>query len=121
MGLDMFAFVTAEDIPAVDFSEDIPAERLFYWRKHPNLHGWMERLYRSKGGTAGHFNVVPVRLDAADLDALENAIKERALPETCGFFFGTSDGSETEEDLHFVKKARDALAQNKRVYYTSWW
>ena len=67
MGLDMFAFTTEEEIPAVDFSEDIASDEIFRWRKHPNLHGWMERLYEAKGGTADSFNCVPVRLDAADI------------------------------------------------------
>jgi hypothetical protein len=96
-------------------------EQIFYWRKHPNLHGWMERLYEAKGGSADKFNCVPVRLDAADIDALEQTIKAKALPETAGFVFGESDGSETEENLHFVRKARDALTAGKRVFYTSWW
>ena len=33
--------------------DDLPdVEQIHYWRKHPNLHGWMEDLYRAKGGAA---------------------------------------------------------------------
>ena len=38
------------------------AIELHYWRKHPNLHGWMESLYYEKGGTADNFNCVNLQL-----------------------------------------------------------
>ena len=120
MGLDMYAYMTTET-PAtpVDFKVK-DAHRFFYWRKHPNLHGWMEELYREKGGDQG-FNCVPVQLTAEDLDRLEAAITGGALPDTSGFFFGQSDGTETNEDLAFVAAAREALALGYTVYYDSWW
>ncbi len=121
MGLDMYAYTTREK-PAsqVDF-EDASEERLHRWRKHPNLHGWMEQLYYLKGGTDETFNCVHLELTAQDLDYLEDAIKTNRLPETTGFFFGATDGSEREDDLEFVAKARAAIAQGLYVYYTSWW
>ena len=121
MGLDMYAFATASDVPAVDFRSPVNETEIHYWRKHPNLHGWMRDLYRGKGGTDTEFNCVAVRLDAADLDALETAITGGNLPHTGGFFFGASDGSESVDDLHFVRKARDAIADGAKIYYTSWW
>ena len=52
MGLDMYALTTTEKpASAVDFDADAHSE-LHYWRKHPDLHGWMEKLYREKGGAA---------------------------------------------------------------------
>ena len=121
MGLDMYAMVTSEAIKKVVDFEAENAIRLHYWRKHPNLHGWMEALYWEKGGQGDCFNCVPVALTAADLDDLERDIRENRLPETAGFFFGASDGSEAEEDLEFIAKARDALAEGKTVFYNSWW
>ena len=48
MGLDMYAMTTHEKPSApVDF-EAGESLALHYWRKHPNLHGWMESLYRAK-------------------------------------------------------------------------
>lgn len=45
MGLDMYAYVTDETPDGnVDFEVGSLSE-LHYWRKHPNLHGWMEKLY----------------------------------------------------------------------------
>jgi hypothetical protein len=110
----------AKPAGAVDF-DDAGATELHYWRKHPDLHGWMEMLYREKGGTAENFNCVNVSLDAQDLDRLEADIRAASLPKTTGFFFGASDGSETEDDLQFIAKAREAIAAGATVFYSSWW
>lgn len=121
MGLDMYAMVTKEVLDGdVDFKAE-EAREIFYWRKHPNLHGWMEQLYYDKGGTASSFNCVCVALHADDLDRLEQAVKAQGLPGTSGFFFGASDGTETEGDLEFVRMARDAIADGYTVFYDSWW
>ena len=52
---------------------------------------------------------------------VEHTVRHGRLPKTTGFFFGESDGSELEDDLDFIAKAREALAADKFVYYTSWW
>src|ERR1700676_3585747 len=104
MGLDMYAFTTTEKpTTPVDF-EISHGERLHYWRKHPDLHGWMEALYREKNGGAEPFDCVNLALAAGDLDRLEADIRKGRLPHTEGFFFGNSDGSELEDDLAFIEK-----------------
>lgn len=120
MGLDMYA-CTIDHAPEkpVDFEAKDYGE-LHYWRKHPNLHGWMEELYYRKGGTCT-FNCVNLQLTAEDLDRLEVDVRHRALPHTEGFFFGASDGSEIEDDLAFIAKARAALNDGDTVFYSSWW
>ncbi|WP_436717741.1 phosphoglycerate kinase [Roseiconus lacunae] len=120
MGLDMYAMATKEsvDVP-VDFKIADTIE-LHYWRKHPDLHGWMEQLYYAKGGKH-EFNCVPVTLDSSDLDRLEAVIRSRNLPATEGFFFGSSIGDEMEDDLAFVKKAREYLSRGYTVFYDAWW
>ncbi|WP_217272281.1 hypothetical protein [Sphingopyxis sp. BSNA05] len=105
MGLDMYALTTDEKPqPPVDFSGPDDASQLHYWRKHPNLHGWMERLYREKGGKEDTFNCVSVALSADDIHQLEIDIEAGNLPPTSGFFFGASDGTESDDDLAFVAK-----------------
>lgn len=123
MGLDMYAFSTkAKPQTEVDFeTKNFQPEEVHYWRKHPNLHGWMQNLYDMKGGTSPDFNSDCVVLDSEDLDNLEQDIKDGNLPDTSGFFFGNSMGDEDENDLLFVAKARDAIKEGKTVYYTSWW
>lgn len=125
MGLDMFAFKVPRKnrINALHFKgekEDI--EEIFYWRKHHDLHGWMENLYMQKGGTEC-FNLTPVELTLEDLDELENCIKERGLPHTEGFFFGhyPPDDESDRKDFEFIKKARDIIRSGDCVYYNSWW
>lgn len=124
MGLDMYAYTTRETLAtAVDFPEPTRIKKLHYWRKHPNLHGWMQALYEAKGGIDPDFNCSAVQLDNGDLDRLEAAIKAGELPATEGFFFGTSYGSaeERNDDLGFIEKARKALASGKSVCYVAWW
>jgi len=50
MGLDQYAFSVGPKPGATDFyypGEEPPVE-LAYWRKHPNLEGWMEKLFNYK-------------------------------------------------------------------------
>ena len=125
MGLDMYAFSTkAKPKTEVDFeTKNFQPEEVHYWRKHPNLHGWMQSLYEEKGGDSSDFNGDCVVLTLDDLDCLEHDLKQFDLPDTSGFFFGNSasDDDELKDDLDFVQKAREAIANGKTVYYTSWW
>lgn len=123
MGLDQFAH-------AVDNNGE--KEELAYWRKHPNLQGWMENLWESKGKPGlpedqtsdmmSDFNCIPVELNSDDLDDLEDAVRGSGLPSTTGFFFGSdSDEHYKENDLEFIRKAREALDAGLTVVYDSWW
>ena len=129
MGLDMFAFKTKfKPSQEVDFQEELngsDVEEIHYWRKHPNLHGWMEALYREKGGEGEDFNGDLLLLSKEDLDrlAMDLLATEPNMPDTSGFFFGKSTGSEEEiqNDLKFVKEAHRAIEEGYTVYYDSWW
>jgi hypothetical protein len=122
MGLDMYAKVRDGkfDKPA-DFEELEADEELYYWRKHPNLHGWMHNLYRLKGGTSEDFNLNTVEVTSADLDTLEKVVLGQSLPETSGFFFGQTTPDRIGEDIEFIRLARAAIEDGRSVYYTSWW
>lgn len=120
MGLDMYAKATRHRLfNTVDFTAP-EAERLHTWWKHPDLHGWMQGLYYRNGGREA-FNGVNVQLMQADLDDLEAAIRSGNLPHMTGVFFCESDGSEAEDDLAFIAKARAAISEGKNVFYTSSW
>ena len=127
MGLDMYADSIAPSVSYVKAlltkSRVAPPKQIHQWRKHPDLHAWMEQLWRCKTRSNGsaEFNQVRVRLSQKDLDDLEHDICEQLLPKGEGFFFGESDGSECADDLAFVEKARKELARGRRVYYTSSW
>ena len=93
-----------------------------YWRKHPNLHGWMERLAESKNLKYDSFNGIEIELTAEDLDELERAVKKRQLPATSGFFFGNpADEHYYESDLKFIREARAELFFGLKVFYNSSW
>ena len=128
MGLDMYAFtVPAEWAGDTDTDYAPDADRktteLFYWRKFNALHGWMQDLYRIKGGKSDVFNCNTVRLDAKDLDRLEMDTGNNKLVPINGFFFGVTEiyPEDLESVADFIAKAREALADGQAVYYDSWW
>jgi hypothetical protein len=130
MGLDMYAWVVSKDDAVDDFTIRSEANgrteelsELYYWRKHHDLHGWMEQLYRSRNGDKQSFNCCPVRLYEHNLDALQFDLLNNMLPKTQGYFFGTNppDDESLKDDLKFIELARDAIKDGNAVYYDSWW
>jgi hypothetical protein len=131
MGLDMYAYVAKKEGQMRDYYESYdydsdsgPVEKpreLAYWRKHPNLHGWMHKLWNERGHS-GDFNGDELELTFEDLDRLEYVVKHKELPGTSGFFFGNdSDDHYRADDLEFIKQARSELTQGMRVFYNSSW
>lgn len=136
MGLDMYAYTAAragqqnEFYQGSEFNETThqfenntvtkPVE-IAYWRKHPNLHGWMQQLWESRGHK-GSFNGDELELTTEDLDALEQAVTHGQLPTTGGFFFGNPvDEHYRKQDLEFIKNARAELFMGLKVFYNSSW
>ena len=102
-------------------TEEGPIIEIAYWRKFHQLHGWMEKLYRQKGG-GGDFNCDSVRLMPVDL--LQLALDaEKGLPSVVGLFFGNGEWTEEdkEEVLEFCVLANKAIADGYVVFYDSWW
>ena len=115
MGLDMYLFKV----------KDGKQTQLAYWRKHHDLHGWMEIRWESKGLKCGDedFNLRPFELTSKDLTALKKAVKTGSLPKTSGFFFGNypPDDESRENDLRIIQDARDAMKEGYTIVYNSWW
>ena len=140
MGLDMYAYVASRageqrafyesaefDVDSKDYASktvEKPRE-VAYWRKHPNLHGWMEQLWNSRNGgncDGSTFNGIELELTWADLEALELDIIAGSLPGTSGFFFGNdADDHYREQDLKFIRDARAELFCGLKVFYNSSW
>jgi hypothetical protein len=102
------------------------------WRKHPNLQGWMEQLWYRKGAHLRNeeyeklykssFNGVELELSWDDLDEFEQAIKDKKLPPTQGFFFGNcADERYYNYDLESIRVARAELFLGLKVFYNSSW
>jgi hypothetical protein len=152
MGLDMYAYVAAKAGALADYDEGKAWDKekgamvnpsvtepreIAYWRKHPNLHGWMQRLWvrkinerlgpRDKSGwsdpdRAGEFNGVELELTWDDLEQLEQDIRSKNLPDTSGFFFGNdADDHYREHDLKFVREAKAEAFLGLKVFYNSSW
>ena len=113
MGLDQYATV---------------GDSNYQWRKHPKLHDYMEKIYRSRGGEEA-FNCIELQLSRSDIKGLIEAIQNNNLPTAePGLFFGHQWQDETaqhykEQDLEFCKKALEALSDNPKtkITYDSWW
>lgn len=127
MGFDMYA----KSVPAtavgyqqidIDLLEDVEVTHLAQWRKFNQLHGWMEDLYRSKGGEK-EFNCVAVRLMPEDLDNLAEWLLVEDKTSRPGFFFGTGDiyPEDITTTQKFVQDAHSAIAEGQAVLYDSWW
>jgi hypothetical protein len=131
MGLDMYAYVAKKSNELRDYYESYDYEtdsgpvvkprEIAYWRKHPNLHGWMHKLWNEKGHS-GDFNGDELELTWEDLDRLEYVVKHQELPGTSGFFFGNdADDHYRDQDLKFINEARAEITRGWRVFYNSSW
>ena len=141
MGLDMYAYVGTKGqrdafYEGAEWDKDLmeyvnptvskPRE-LAYWRKHPNLHGWMEQLWSDRRAVdptidGDTFNGIELELTWEDIERLEQAILASGLPHTQGFFFGEpSDEYYRDQDLEFVKNAKAELFCGLQVFYNSSW
>ena len=149
MGLDMYAYVAARAGAQAEFHEGAHWDKekgarvnpnatqpreIAYWRKHPNLHGWMERLWIRKTTQAGAvddpdragefsaFNGVELELTWEDLDQLEQDVRNKKLPGTEGYFFGRdADDHYREIDLKFIRDAKAEAFLGLKVFYNSSW
>ena len=88
MGLDQYAYKVKRDYNHEAKTETITKIEIAYWRKHNALEGYMCDLFHSKGGD-GEFNCRTLPLNNDDLENLDEAINNKGLPETDGFFFGS--------------------------------
>ena len=96
---------------------------LGYWRKHPNLHGFIVETFAD-----GRDECQEIGLSAADIKTIIRAIEARQLPETTGFFFGKSDGDPERiaEDIRLFEAALNWLETNENgvwrsvTYQASW-
>jgi hypothetical protein len=73
---------------------------LAYWRKHPDLHGYIVSAFAD-----GKDDCREIELSADELREIIRAVKGKRLPKTTGFFFGESDGSERERDIKIFEEA----------------
>ena len=106
MGLDMYLtgekFVMSLKLQEDGFRLRSKTLELGYWRKHPNLHGYIVQTF-----AGGKDECQEIDLGVPQLRAIIAAVKARQLPDTTGFFFGVSDKSDErmEADIAIFEKA----------------
>jgi len=106
MGLDMYLtgekFVMSLKLQEDGFRLRSKTLELGYWRKHPNLHGYIVQTF-----AGGKDECQTIDLGPDQIRTIIAAVKARELPDTTGFFFGVSDSSpeRLEEDIAIFENA----------------
>jgi hypothetical protein len=128
MGLDMSLEGRRHNWGTTESDEGFPVKsktyELAYWRKHPNLHGYIVKNYAKDGVD----DCEPVELDQDALIAIMAAVREDRLPQTSGFFFGSSRESteQRDHDLAVLTRALFWLQNESKddwrtvIYQASW-
>jgi hypothetical protein len=96
---------------------------LGYWRKHPNLHGFIVQEFAN-----GVDECQEIELGQVQLRRIIKAVQNQELPHTTGFFFGVSEGDEEERQFDVMVltdaiawlEAEDAEAWRSVKYRASW-
>jgi hypothetical protein len=133
MGLDMY--LTGEKFlmpdyqnPSADPKEDgfrlrSKALMLGYWRKHPDLHGYIVQTF-----AGGKDECQTIDLDPHQIRTVIASIKARNLPHTTGPFFGSSDATTQRiaDDIAIFEKAlawlqTEELRVLRSVQYRASW
>jgi hypothetical protein len=108
MGLDMYLtgrtelWGSGKAKDADGYKIDAVEVELAYWRKHPNLHGYIVETF-----AGGVDDCRPVLLDEDAILRILRAVENDELPHTEGFFFGTSEKSAAQmaEDVAVFEAA----------------
>ena len=100
------------------FREDQAEEPLCYWRKHPNLHGFIVQTF-----AAGIDECQRIYLDDAKVETILRATLEDKLPITQGFFFGVSQPKDNLDTIKQLARLVDEMRKHpdSKFYYQSSW
>lgn len=117
MGLDMYLYARKAD----NFEE---MEEIMYWRKHPDLHRYMEEIWRER--TPSHrsysFNNIELNLTREDVKNIGFKTIFACLPKNeGGFFFGESDRFYDDGTMTAVHEALRLMDGGWDISYDSSW
>lgn len=100
MGLDMY--LEGRKYLLSGRNDEVPTEdgfrlkekilELGYWRKEPNLHGYIVKTFAD-----GKDDCQDIELSVEDAQKIREAVRNRQLVETSGFFFGQSADPNSED------------------------
>jgi hypothetical protein len=116
VGLDMYLEGHKTRYNSTEMEDGFPLRTkilsLGYWRKHPNLHGYIVQAFAE-----GVDECQDITLGAKDIRNIISAINGDTLPETSGFFFGKSESGKAQRknDVTVFTKALKWLESVKVV------
>jgi hypothetical protein len=117
MGLDQY--LRAQDAHGSESAE------IGYWRKHPDLHCFIESLWRERNPDAeGEFNCESVLLTEEDILKIIECSKRGSFGEfdgSRGFFFGYTNLKKHRDTVEIMELALKLCREGKRILYSSWW
>lgn len=133
MGLDMYLYGEKSDWSLERQKEDdFPLAsktlEIAYWRKHPNLHGYIVEEFAE-----GKDECQRIELGPDEIRVIIQAIKDNKLPHTSGFFFGESPkmnspnyDAQKKGDIEVFEKALawiETQTKNefRSIYYQASW
>ena len=120
MGLDMY-FIS---VPKGEDPEASNARHTIkYFRKHSDLHGWLEeRWLESHPEKNGFdFNCVFMQITPEILEGIKKLCTSPELREKyCGFFWGASEEDDWAETFSMCLSP-EMYDKQTDVYYYSWW
>lgn len=103
-----------------------PKEHVFelgYWRKHPDLHGYIVEEFAD-----GQDECQEINLSCEDMRQIITAINAGELPHTEGFFFGASENDDEQkaDAIAIFERAIKWLNSDdpktwRHVYYRASW
>jgi hypothetical protein len=118
MGLDMYLNGNKYFMDRATEKHPKKAEiyELGYWRKHPNLHGYIVQTFAE-----GVDDCREISLSREAIIDIMGALLNRRLPPTTGFFFGASENTQEEmqQDLEIFRHALAWLDTEERGMWKS--
>jgi hypothetical protein len=120
MGLDMF-FIK---VPHGE-NPDYEASRIKYFRKHSDLHGWLQEQWlktQPEGTNPENFNCKYFLITQDVLDGMKSLCAKSRKKKYRGLFWGSSckeDWDETKELCDVIQDCLDSVFTD--VYYYGWW
>ena len=142
MGLDQYAHLRGVEYDFDKYNNDKSGtdNNQFYWRKHARLQVFMNKEHKQQNknrklegdlqslGFNGDTDTPFVLVTNEVLDNLEESIKKDYWRDFCsdGFFWGQQFQEESmkeyrDQDLEFVKWARQQIKDGKEVVYECSW
>lgn len=94
---------------------------LGYWRKHPNLHGFIVNTFANGVDECQRIDLGPDQIRKIIQATIENN-----LPETTGFFFGVSTKDRDEETIIILRRSLEWLETSepdvsRSIFYKASW